>query len=214
MDATAGIDPSTAAAILAGAPDATIVIDRGGTILYANRQVMDLFGWPPAELVGQQLEVLVPEALRTRHVHERDAFSAAPHARPMGVGLDLSGLRRDGSEVPVEISLSPIETPHGCPRRGQHPRHQRATRRGGGAARRARPRDRGDRGAARWHDRVRRRRRALRRASTAASVSSSASRPRRCWRRHTRPRGGRRTSGSATRPAGRRCSRVRRAASS
>ncbi len=113
MDGTAGIDPSTAVAVLAGAPDATIVIDHGGTIRYANQQVMDLFGWPPDELRGQQLEVLVPESLRARHVRDREEFSAAPHARPMGVGLDLAGLRRDGTEVPVEISLSPIETPDG-----------------------------------------------------------------------------------------------------
>ena len=108
-----GIDHSTAAAILDGAPDATIVIDGDGTIRYANRQVEDLFAWPPDELRGQLLEVLVPESLRARHVRDRETYAAAPHARPMGVGLDLAGRRRDGSEVAVEISLSPIHTPGG-----------------------------------------------------------------------------------------------------
>ena len=108
-----GIDLSTAAAILDGAPDATIVIDQNGRIRYANQQVEELFGWPPTALRGQQLEVLVPERLRARHVRQREAFSAAPHARPMGVGLDLTARRRDGSEVPVEISLSPIDTSEG-----------------------------------------------------------------------------------------------------
>lgn len=94
-------------------PDATIVVDAEGHVVACNRHVRDLFGWPPEDLVGRPVEVLVPEALRDVHVRHRAEYRAAPRVRPMGAGLELSALTRHGTEVPVEISLSPLETAEG-----------------------------------------------------------------------------------------------------
>src|SRR5215469_3773788 len=93
---------------LDAAPDALIIIDAGGTVRFANRQAAVLFGYAHEELVGQPLERLMPERFRARHVGYRDAYFAAPRLRPMGAGLSLYARRRDGSEFPVEISLSPV----------------------------------------------------------------------------------------------------------
>lgn len=95
--------------VLESAPDAMIIIDALGTVLFANRQVSALFGYKRAELVGQKVELLLPERFRGRHVGHRSDFGKAVRARPMGAGLDLFARRRDGSEFPVEISLSPIK---------------------------------------------------------------------------------------------------------
>jgi PAS domain S-box-containing protein len=95
------------------APDAMVVVSREGRILAANARTLTLFGHSAEELIQQPIEVLVPERFRARHVVHRDAYIADPHTRPMGAGLDLHGLRRDGSEFPVEISLSPLETLEG-----------------------------------------------------------------------------------------------------
>lgn len=94
-------------AIFEASPDGCLVVDRDGVIRAANPRAEDLFGWSPEELVGQRIEVLVPEANRGGHSGHRSRFVADPHNRPMGVGLDLRGRRRDGSTFPVEISLSP-----------------------------------------------------------------------------------------------------------
>lgn len=94
-------------------PDAMVVVDREGKIVYVNRQAEDLFGWTRDELLGQKLEVLLPEALRQVHVEHRRRYSAAPRHRLMGPGLELYALRRDGSTFAVDVSLGPIEAPEG-----------------------------------------------------------------------------------------------------
>ncbi|MFD1563279.1 PAS domain-containing sensor histidine kinase [Haloarchaeobius amylolyticus] len=97
-------------AICETSPDAILLIDGDGRITYANARVTDLFGYEPSELVGKPIEILVPESVRDAHVAQRDAYIADPAVRPMGVNLELSGQRKDGTEIPVDISLSPIET--------------------------------------------------------------------------------------------------------
>ncbi len=94
--------------LLDSLPDPTLLIAADGRVEYANRQTAAVLGWEPAELQGQPLEVLVPSALRAAHVQHRRDFAADPKTRPMGVGLDLHAVRKDGSAVPVEISVSPI----------------------------------------------------------------------------------------------------------
>jgi PAS domain S-box-containing protein len=93
---------------LESAPDAIVISDSGGTIVFANRQVAALFGYDPQEIVGCRVEQLLPERFRTGHIVHRQSFATNPGFRPMGTGLELHGRRKDGSEFPVEISLSPI----------------------------------------------------------------------------------------------------------
>ena len=88
-----------------------IIIDGGGLIRFANRQVSALFGYNQDELIGQRVELLMPERFQARHVSHRETYSHTLRLRPMGAGLELFGRRRDGSEFPVEISLSPIHDP-------------------------------------------------------------------------------------------------------
>ena len=90
------------------APDAIVIADVSGCIVFANAQVSSLLGYEPAEVVGRNIEILLPERLRGRHAIYRQRYMDQPSVRPMGTGLDLYALRSDGSEVPVEISLSPI----------------------------------------------------------------------------------------------------------
>ena len=94
---------------LDAAPDAMVLIDASGTIHFANRQVSVLFGYEHDDVVGRSIEYLMPERFRTRHVKHRDQYVSAVRVRPMGAGLDLFARRCDGTEFPVEISLSPIE---------------------------------------------------------------------------------------------------------
>jgi PAS domain S-box-containing protein len=85
-----------------------IIIDQTGSVLFANRQVTELFGYSNSDVVGKPVEQLMPERFRDRHVSHRNNYADAIRARPMGPGLGLIALRKDGSEFPVEISLSPI----------------------------------------------------------------------------------------------------------
>lgn len=107
-----GLD-DLARAVLESASEGILIVDRSGVIVMANARMEALFGYARAELVGQRVELLVPERARDAHVAYRDAFAAAPSIRPMGHGRDLAGRRKDGSEFPVEISLSFTETASG-----------------------------------------------------------------------------------------------------
>lgn len=100
-------------AVVEGSPIAKILVDRDGVIVLANAQANKLFGYERSDLLGEAIETLVPKAIRSRHPTLRDGYFKDPTPRFMGVGRDLSGTRRDGSEFPVEIALNPIRTPEG-----------------------------------------------------------------------------------------------------
>jgi protein-histidine pros-kinase len=99
--------------LLESAPDAMVIVDAHGRITLVNRQTERLFGYRRQELVGQPIEVLVPERFHPRHLGHRDGYLAQPGVRPMGAGLQLYARRQDASEFPVEISLSPLATDRG-----------------------------------------------------------------------------------------------------
>jgi PAS domain S-box-containing protein len=95
------------------APDATVVVDAKGTVIFANAQVARTFGYAPSELVGQPVEQLLPERFRSGHAEHRARFALQAKPRAMGEGLNLFGRHKDGREFPVEISLSPVQSDTG-----------------------------------------------------------------------------------------------------
>ena len=119
---------------LEAAPDAVVIIDGEGAIAQVNSQTEKMFGYRREELVGRPVEVLMPERFRGSHVGERREFSVNPYPRSMGRGLELFGLRKDGHEFPIDVSLSPPAARDGDPYGQHHPRHDRAATAGGRAA--------------------------------------------------------------------------------
>jgi len=99
--------------LLEAVPDAMVAVNQKGVILQINTQTECMFGYTRKELIGQSIEILVPECQRSQHIGHRQQFAEEPRIRRMGVGLNLYGRRRNGSEFPVEISLSPIPTGNG-----------------------------------------------------------------------------------------------------
>jgi protein-histidine pros-kinase len=100
--------------MLDSAPDAMIIVDDRGKVAIVNERAEHMFGYGRDELLGHRVEMLLPERSRVGHKASRRSFTAKPEVRPMGPGLDLVGLRKDGSEFPVEISLSPVMTSSGA----------------------------------------------------------------------------------------------------
>jgi PAS domain S-box-containing protein len=97
--------------LLEAAPDAMVVVDQAGKMILANAQTERLFGYRREEILGRNVELLIPPRFHERHQTHRTTFFFQPRIRPMGANLQLSGLRKDGTEFPVEIHLSPMQTP-------------------------------------------------------------------------------------------------------
>ena len=113
MEATLRESEATIRALLETAAQSILAVDLDGTVVLANRMAVEMFGHGHSELLGMSLEKLIPERFRTRHFSYRTEFAANPRTRPMGVGIDLQGLRKDGTEFPIEVSLSTVQTSRG-----------------------------------------------------------------------------------------------------
>jgi len=99
--------------LLDSAPDATVIVNEQGLIQMTNTQTEKLFGYTRDQLLGKPVEILIPNELRSKHVHHRASFAKSSKVRAMGVGIELNAVKMDGSMFPVEISLSPIQTEEG-----------------------------------------------------------------------------------------------------
>lgn len=106
--ADAGLDDRVIWSVVEAAPDGIVMADLSGKVLLVNQRTEELFGYDRGELLGRSVDLLLPEALRDLHRSRRESFAEEPRTRAMGAGLELLGRRRDGSEFPVEISLSPV----------------------------------------------------------------------------------------------------------
>jgi PAS domain S-box-containing protein len=104
---------ATAQALFESAAQGIVIADRNGTIISANPQLLQVFGYEREELLGQPIERMLPERLREVHVAHRDNYFKSPRPRPMGLGFDLTARRKDGTEFPVEVSLSSFESGRG-----------------------------------------------------------------------------------------------------
>ena len=100
-------------ALLESASQAILSIDRNGRIVFANPKTVEMFGYDRQELLGARIEILLPESKRRAHGRDREEYFTRPRVRPMGIGMDLAGRRKNGTEFPVEISLSYVETVEG-----------------------------------------------------------------------------------------------------
>ena len=107
------VSPELFYRLLDGLPDALVVVDSTGRVVLFNSQAELLFGYHRSEVIGREVETLIPEGARGRHVKHRESFADAPQARPMGTGLILAARHKDGREIPVSINLSPIVSTDG-----------------------------------------------------------------------------------------------------
>lgn len=102
------MDPEFVVAVLEALPDAVIIADHTGRMVLVNHQAELFFGYHRAELLGQDIEMLLPEAQRDAHRQHRRGFMEEPRTRPMGIGRVLRGLHKSGRDIPLEINLSPV----------------------------------------------------------------------------------------------------------
>src|SRR6185295_2101416 len=104
---------ATSRAFLESASESIVITNAAGNIVRVNAKTEQMFGYARDELIGRPVEILIPARVRDAHVVHRGGYMAAPRVRSMGLGLDLAGVKKDGTEVPVEVSLSFVETDEG-----------------------------------------------------------------------------------------------------
>ena len=108
-----GLDADTIVRFVASIPDGLLVVDERGRIVVTNHHAEQMFGYESGELFGRQIEILVPPNLADSHIRLRERYASDPNVRSMGAGLELSGVRKDGTAVPIDIALSPVKTEQG-----------------------------------------------------------------------------------------------------